>query len=185
MGPRELSPLKRIRLTNALTRFADGERGAFDEVYAEAWPVVRGLCMRLLKGLPDAEDAAQETLLKVFGRVSQYRAGEDALTWILTIAFYECRTTRKKSERRREQDGDDAIARMPTQIASPETEILQADLRTSIAEVLSNLSEIDRETIAAAIFDQARPEVAAATFRKRLERAMYRFKEAWGTVHVD
>jgi hypothetical protein len=42
MLPRELSSLKRIHLTDALSRFADGERKAFDEVYAEAWPAVRG-----------------------------------------------------------------------------------------------------------------------------------------------
>ena len=177
--------LNRTRMTNALTRFADGERDAFDEVYAEAWPAVRGLCTRLLWGQPEAEDAAQEALIKVFGRISQYRAGEDAMTWILTIAFYECRTARRKTERRREQDGDDHFSNMPTEMASPEADVMQAEIRTSIAEVLSSLSETDRETISTVIFDQARPEVAASTFRKRLERALFRFKEAWGTAHVD
>lgn len=52
----------RRRLDDALGRLADGDRAAFDLVFAGAWPLLRSFAGRLVS--PDvAEDVAQRVLL--------------------------------------------------------------------------------------------------------------------------
>lgn len=181
--------IRRERLDPLMARLADGDRGAFDELFGLAWPAVRAFCARLLAGDPDAEDAAQAALLKVFERAAQYRRGEDARAWIMTIAYFECRTLRQKRRRRREVgEGSETVGAVaPSDAgafgASPETVLLRDELSAAIESSLAGLSPLDRETIIASIFEHDRGGVAAATFRKRLERAMGRFKDRWRADH--
>src|SRR5260370_788744 len=83
-------------------RLAEGDRTAFRPVFALVWPQVRAFAARLV-GPADGEDAAQAALLKIFSRASEYDRARDALPWVLGIAAWECRTLRRRWERRREQ----------------------------------------------------------------------------------
>src|SRR5262245_57529195 len=86
-----------------MARLADGDREAFDPLYETLWPVVHRFAERALAGAPAAEDAAQTALLNVFSRASEFDAERDALSWVLEIVAYECRTIRQRARRRREE----------------------------------------------------------------------------------
>ncbi len=167
----------REALRRDLARLADGDRSAFEPVFAAALPLVRDLTRRML-GEADAEDAAQEALIKVFARAGEYDPERDALAWILAIAGYECRTVRKRRLRRREvaidaaTDGSDA---------TPEDRLLEREIGDALGETLGALSSADAATIALAIERErgGAVGVAAATFRKRLQRALARLRAAW------
>jgi hypothetical protein len=77
-----------------MVRLADGDRGAFGPLYDTLWPVLLGFARRALAGSPDAEDAAQTALMKVFSRACDFDPSRDALSWVLGIAAFECRTLR-------------------------------------------------------------------------------------------
>src|SRR5215470_3388014 len=90
------------RLQQALVSLAGGDRSAFHPVFTLCWPVVRSFTLALLRGAPEAEDAAQEALLRVFARASEFDPRRAALPWVLGIAFHQCRTQRRRWQRRRE-----------------------------------------------------------------------------------
>ncbi|HUJ26393.1 MAG TPA: sigma-70 family RNA polymerase sigma factor [Myxococcales bacterium] len=164
-----------------MVRLADGDRSAFRPAFAMLWPQLRTFSVRLA-GEADGEDAAQAALLRVFARAGEYDRDRDALAWALGIAAWECRTLRKRRERRREQlalalDVADAAA---AGASSPEDAAVERELREAAESILGTLRPIDIETIAAAASGR---RAQGATFRKRLERALARFRLAWRARH--
>jgi len=101
---------ERAALQRQLERLADGDRDAFHPVFVRLWPLLRGFAGRCLPP-PEAEDAAQEALLRVFARAAEFDRERDALSWVLGIAAYEIRSARQRTRRRREQPGDALAAR--------------------------------------------------------------------------
>ena len=124
----------------------------------------------------DAEDAAQQALLNLFARASDFDSSREALPWVLAIAANECRTLRRRQGRRNE----DAL--LDLEIAGsdcPEARVLAADERAAVEAIVGTLDPRDIETLRLAM-DQRPP---GATFRKRLERAISRFRARWRTQH--
>jgi RNA polymerase sigma factor (sigma-70 family) len=162
-----------------MQKLADGDRSAFDAVFAALWPLLRGFAERALPGRGDAEDAAQVSMLKIFSRAAEFDPRRDALTWALGIAAYECRTLRKRGTRRRE-DLKAAPPERQSVETTPEDSVIDRDLQAAAAQVLVALRPLDAETLLAA----ARGErEASSTFRKRLERALSRFRKEWRARH--
>ena len=157
-------------LREALTRIADGDRGALPRAFELLHPLVLRVCSRLLDG-PLAEDAAQEALLTLFAHVSAYDPERSPVPWVLAFATNAARTARKRSQRRRELD---ELPEM-TSSGDPESEHLEAELREAVRATIGSLSALDSETLSLAMGE--RPPTA--TFRKRFERAARRFRAAW------
>jgi RNA polymerase sigma-70 factor (ECF subfamily) len=168
-------------LEGLVLRLADGDRLAFRPAFAVMWPVVHRFCGRLLGSGADAEDAAQQALEKIFARTSGFDRSRPALPWVLGIAAWECRTFRRRRQRAREgalPEHDTSASRE----RSPEEAVIEGQLKAAARSVLGQLSELDQETLCAA-FEDERPEIAAATFRKRRERAMDRIRAAWRNLY--
>ena len=169
----------RAELHQCMVRLADGDRSAFSTVYQALWPVLRAFVGRQLP-MPESEDAAQEALLKVFARASDFDPERDALTWVLSMAAFEVRTARKRSLRRRE----DLVAQAPPNrdVPSAEQAVIDRDLEAALLEILGALRPSDVETIQAVLSGRS-PPIPRATFRKRLERALNRLRLAWRARH--
>ena len=174
----------RAEITALLVRVADGERGAFDPLFDAVWTPVRILCARLLASGADADadDAAQEAIVRVFTRADEFDRARDGLTWILAIAAWECRTVRKRALRRAEiaLPDDDRAAR-----DRPDDLVQRRELLAAAEAALGALSDADVATITAALDGDpaARAGLAPATFRKRLERALDRLRSVWRSRH--
>ena len=95
----------RSALQEELTALARGERAAFDPLFRRLWPLLRGFARRLLSA-EEADDVAQEALLRIFRRASKFDPGRDALAWVLGIVAWQVRTHRTKTLRRREEPAD-------------------------------------------------------------------------------
>lgn len=169
---------ERAELRQLVCRLADGDRAAFRPAFAVLWPRLRAFAARYVGG-PDGEDAAQSALLRVFSRASEYDPERDALSWALGIAAWECRTLRSKRKRRKEEalSGVDRV----DPGATPEDAAIQSDLRAAAEAVMGDLRPLDLETIVALAGGPR--AVQGATFRKRLERALARFRIAWRAKH--
>lgn len=169
----------RAELNNCMVRLADGDRTAFRPVFEALWPVLRGFIVRQLPP-PDAEDVAQEALLKIFTRASEFDPGRDALSWALGIAAFEARTSLQRSARRREEFTPQFSWLIEAD--SPERTIVAKDLQAAAMEVLGTLKESDVEALLSAALERF-PVIPRATLRKRVERALKRLKLAWRTRH--
>lgn len=178
-----MNQVEREQLHRAMVRLADGDRAAFDLVFTAIWPTLRHFTLRVMGSPVDAEDAAQTALEKVFRRAAEFDPSRDALTWVLGIAAYECRSLRQKSRRRKEEPGGlDALgtAVVADGHDSPEDRVMVRQLEAAMLEILGTLKASDAETLQR-LLEEERPD--GATFRKRVERAMRRLREAWRAKH--
>lgn len=175
----------RRRLRQDLTRLADGDREAFHPVFVALLPLLRRFASRSLASA-EAEDAAQEALVKVFLRASEFDRERDALSWVLGIAAYEIKTARRKRERRREVGGEpDLAAAHEDTSPSPEAAAIAANLDSAIDAALRELGPSDAETLRAFAAGERPVNVAPATFRKRVERGLARLRSRWRATHGD
>jgi RNA polymerase sigma factor (sigma-70 family) len=171
---------EREALQRQLERLADGDRDAFHPVFVCLWPLLRGFAARCLSR-EEAEDAAQEALLRVFARAAEFDCQRDALSWVLGIAAYEIRSARQRRRRRREAPAA-ALADRPDLGRSPEDLAVAADLERALASALAALRPGDAETLLAYARGE-RPDLPGPTFRKRVERALARLRGAWRLSH--
>lgn len=168
-------------LQRLMERLADGDRSAFHPVFDVLWPLLRRFAARHLP-TGEADDVAQEALLRVFRRSSEWDPRRSALAWALGIAAFEIRTARRKRQRRREDAAPDGIIESRRDPApTPEEMAMQGDMETLLRDALGTLSPEDAETLR--LYSRGeRAHVAAATFRKRVERALGRLRSARRTT---
>jgi RNA polymerase sigma-70 factor (ECF subfamily) len=171
-----MNALQRRIVHGAMVRLAEGDRAAFDAVFAGLWPELLGFVRSAMGGHPDAEDLAQQTLLKVFFRISEFDTTRDGVAWAFGIAIYEVRTLRRTRQRRREVSAEAADPSVDTR-PSPEAVLIETDLRRALAESLGELTDADR----AVLLPEQNPEISAsaAAWRKRRQRALARLRSVW------
>jgi len=169
----------RAQLDRWMAAAADGDRSAIEPLFHALWPQVTRFATRLLGDATLAEDCAQEALARLFGQLERYDRSRDALTWALAIVTWQCRTARRWRTRRGETPG------VPDTILDGVAEVEHRELVRAALATLGSLAPHDLEVIAAALDDDEalRDLLAPATFRKRLERALARFRLSWRSRH--
>ena len=167
------------RLQALMTRLAGGDRSALHPAFGALWPLLRGVAARHLPPA-DAEDAAQEAILKIFRRVGTFDPERSALAWAIGIAGWEVRSARRRRQRQREAPIADAGPR-PDAAPDPEAALLLRDLEATLEAAIGALDPRDAETLRLYARGERAP-IAAATFRKRVSRALARLRTAWRTT---
>jgi len=123
----ELRPLVRQCLT--------GDQGAMLALVERFRGQVFGLCYRMLGQRQDAEDAAQETFVRVLKNLHRWDPGRDFEPWLLAIAGNRCRTALSSRKRRPASDGmvelvpDDAPDQRAAQHLAEEVQLVLATVR--------------------------------------------------------
>jgi RNA polymerase sigma-70 factor, ECF subfamily len=84
-----------------------GDQGAMLRLVERFWGSVYGLCYRMLSQRQDAEDAAQETFVRVLKNLHRWDSGRAFEPWLLAIAGNRCRTA--LAARRRRPAADSAV----------------------------------------------------------------------------
>ncbi len=175
---------QRAELNLKMERLVDGDRQAFEFVFNTTWPLVYRLARKTVMKEIDAEDIAQQALMKVFSRSQEFEKGRDALSWILGVTAFECRTLRQKYRRRKERLSHiEEFDQMAATDHAAEESLIKKNLISTIQEIISELSPQDQESILASLENIKKPEHSGATYRKRLQRAMDRLKEKWRDRH--
>ena len=72
-----------------------GDRQALEELLLGVQDMVFNLSLRMLGTVPDAEDAAQEILVKVMTRLASFRGESSFATWVFRVAANHLKTCRK------------------------------------------------------------------------------------------
>lgn len=163
--PEELRPLVAMCLRGdqrAMLALVDRFRG---QVY--------GLCLRMLGQREDAEDAAQETFVRVLKNLHRWDPGRDFEPWLFAIAGNRCRTalaTRKRKpapELLPEQVPDRSPDEQSAQHLAEEVSLALAQLREDYREafVLFHEHQLSYEQIAEAM------EVPLGTVKTWVHRA--------------
>lgn len=74
-------------LDDALARLASGEKARLEQVYRLSAPRLLAVCLRVLGDRSDAEDALQDTYLRLAANAGRYQRGRgSAMGWLVTMA---------------------------------------------------------------------------------------------------
>jgi RNA polymerase sigma-70 factor, ECF subfamily len=168
----------RLQLQEWMTRLSDGDRSAFRPVFDFLQPLLKRFVSSQV-GAAECDDVAQQALLRIFERSTEFDPSLDALSWAFGIAAWEVRSTRKRTQRRREEPAE-ALQDHAHPARSPEDEAEAAQLRAAVLEALGTLNAADLDVLTRVAFGERLP---GATFRKRVERALGRLRLAWSEKH--
>jgi RNA polymerase sigma factor (sigma-70 family) len=170
-------------VTALVIRYSDGDRSAFAPLFALVWPIVLKYCNRALMDEKDAEDAAQEGLLKVFSRIADFDRQRDGLAWILGIASFEIKTIRKRKMRRREGNCD-CLLSTPSTEESAEYAAAERQMRAVVPAAIGQLSPQDQAIVQEILQDSPSTNPIGPLERKRKQRAIERLRVAWRRFYV-
>jgi len=76
-----------------------GDTAAFERLYEAHGARMKSIAANLLGDLADAEDAVQETFLKVYRGAASFRGGSMLSTWIYRVLVNSCYDLLRKSRR--------------------------------------------------------------------------------------
>lgn len=176
-GKVEMSEAVDSTLDVLMARLAQGERSAFAQVFEHLWPRALRLCATLLKNEADAADAAQQAMMKILERASEYDRKRPTLPWALAITSWECRTILKRRVRRHEVTDEAGES-----IAGQEDDHVQRQLVEAALAAMGTLSDTDKETLIATFWEEA-ASASGAKLRKRRERALVRLRDAFRRLY--
>jgi len=127
----------------------NGDQRAFAHL-VDAYKVpVYNLCFRMLGNQGDAEDAAQETFVRVYTRLSSYDPEQRLSSWILAVASHYC-IDRLRRQRIRWLSLDDLLPthQLLREEEQPEPALLQNERTAEVQSLLQALPPEYRLVIA-------------------------------------
>src|SRR5262249_40404227 len=113
------------------------EQPAFEALVKRHWPMVLGVCRRVLNHRDDAEDACQATFLVLAGKAASIGKRASVGSWLYKVAYHMAVRAREQAAARRMREGS-APARTA---ADPLAELTGRELLTLLDEELQKLSE--------------------------------------------
>jgi RNA polymerase sigma-70 factor, ECF subfamily len=84
-----------------IDRFQQGEERAFDELVRRHEQRIRSLCHHYLHDAADVQDAAQETFIRAYRALPEFRPEASFTTWLYRIAVNRCLNHLRSRRRRR------------------------------------------------------------------------------------
>ncbi len=158
---------------------ADGDRAQAAPIFEVLWPIVRRSCGSLLGDGEDAEDAAQNAMIRLFAQAPDYDRRTPVVAWALEIAWWECRTAWSRRRRDRTVSIDDTVA-AALQASSHESHVLRRVLLEAVGDALQALPDAQRAAVEAWVIEADTPEATGALARKRRQRGLQRLREFFG-----
>ena len=156
---------------------------AYEELMGRHDRLMFGVCLRLVGSRADAEDIAQDVMLKVFGKLGSFEGRSSFKTWLVRVTRNACKDWLKKKAISRQYA--ESLANEPYEESTIEYE------ENRLIELLKELSPVDREILTLRfVADLSLAEIADTTelslsaTKMRLYRAIERLqaiaKETYG-----
>lgn len=130
----------RTELENWIARSALGSRSDFELLYNATSAKLFGICLRILNNRSEAEEALQETYIKIWNSSSKFTAGQASpISWLAAIArnsaidYYRRKKPNTSELEEAEVIEDDA--------PSPEDNVLLSDDVGRLHECMTELDE--------------------------------------------
>lgn len=187
-----------------IERVRSGETEFFLELIRPYERSVYLLAYSVLKNEADAEETAQEAILKAFKNLQQLSSPEKFKSWLMQIAVNEARIRRRKDRRHLYESIDEGLEQAetgeitPRQLADwreiPSEALERKEMRDRLNKALFDLPEIYREIFllrdvqrlnegeAAEVLGISKPAAKARLHRARLqlrEKLAPLFKKRW------
>ncbi|MCB9526133.1 MAG: sigma-70 family RNA polymerase sigma factor [Myxococcales bacterium] len=134
------------QLATAMTRYADGDAGAFQPIWRALAGLVRARGMQWLGGREAAaDDLVQQTFLKVHRNRHRYQPGAPVTPWVMTIARNLATDMLRKQGRRKEALTPEGL--LP-EVARPEADTFETRATAEwVRDALAQLPEGQRQVV--------------------------------------
>jgi len=125
-------------------RFKNGDEAAFEELIINYQDRIYNLCLYMLGNRHDAEDAAQDTFLKAYRSLNDFKPKASLYTWLYRIAVNTCIDHKRKpffeSIFRRSDTGTEMVIDYPSVLPSPEKVYESKQIQYALQKALIKLS---------------------------------------------
>jgi RNA polymerase sigma-70 factor, ECF subfamily len=119
-----------------------GDLRAYERLYAKHGARMKNLARNVLGNPIDAEDAVQETFLKVQRSIASFRGQSSFVTWTYRILINTCYDARRSRLRKKEIANDDSGE---TQRPEPRAPGAHPSLRMALERALAKLTQHQRD----------------------------------------
>lgn len=135
-----------------IRRSLDGDNEAFARLVAIYQHKIYNIAYRFFNNSFDAQDVAQETLIKIYRALGSYQIGRSFGSWVYMITINTCRDLAKQRKRHPVVSLDDEekvhiSAVLSDDGPSPEKSYLDEEAEQLLKKMISELPEIYREVI--------------------------------------
>jgi RNA polymerase sigma-70 factor (ECF subfamily) len=169
--------------------FQRGDRWAYESIYERYAPRVSAVCHRMLADPQDAQDAAQETFLRVYQALPRFNGRYHLGAWINRIATNVCLDQlRARSRAPADAAPNDVLEDVleDTSGEGPEDVMMRSAEGARVQETLARLTPLQRTAILMRDFEgRAYTDIAASLgvsetrARVLLHRARKGFRRSW------
>ncbi|MFD3544248.1 ECF RNA polymerase sigma factor SigK [Streptomyces sp. NPDC058655] len=177
------------QLDTLMGRVAEGDEGAFGEVYGAVSGSVLGVALGVLRDRAQAEEVAQEVLVEVWRSAGRYRADLGSVrTWVLTIAHRRAvdRVRSAQAAADRERRAAMLEAALP-EFDEVSEEVEDREERDRVRRCLGSLTEIQRQSVTMAYYRgltcrevSETLSVPLGTVKTRLRDGLLRLRDCLG-----
>ncbi len=173
--------------TGLIERICLGERDLFHDLIRPYERKIYLTVLALLGNEAEAEDAAQETMIKAFRNLRSFRSESRFSTWLVSIALNEARSRLRKSKRTQIEsldadeesyEGDFTPAILTDWREIPSEALERSELRATLQTAVAELPTIYREVFTLRDLEELNVEetarvlgVTANVVKVRLHRA--------------
>ena len=118
-----------------------GDQAAFCQLVAAFQGPIYNLCYRMLGNAPEAEDAAQETFVRMYTKLHTYQPERKLSSWVLSIASHYCiDRLRRRRINWLSLDDEPVAAVLPSRQRSPEESALRREVRDEVQGIVDRLA---------------------------------------------
>lgn len=118
-----------------------GDRAAFARLVEAYQGPVYNLAYRMLGNATEAEDAVQETFIRIYTKLHTYQPDKKLASWVLSIASHHCidRLRRRKGEMLSLDDEPVALL-APSRQEGPEASAMRGEQRAEVQRAVDRLA---------------------------------------------
>lgn len=164
-----------------ISRAKDGDAQAFERLMSAYEKKVYCLCLRMMGSSHDGEDAAQEAMVRIWQKLSQYRGESGFSTWVYRVTASACTDALRKRARRAQpslevlhEEGFEPKDEAPT----PQQNVEQGERKKALERAIQNIPEpmrlvfLLRDVHGRSVEETAEAlGVSSGTVKSRLSRA--------------
>lgn len=171
-------------ISGLILRVGLRDRQAFDRLYRATSAKLYGVCLRVLRNGPEAEETVQEVFVKVWLKADRFAVtGQSPMSWLIAIARNQAID---RLRRQREATGglDDAALNLRDPSPGPETHVIVSGERRRLDVCLDELDGDRAAAVKGAYLDgdsyadlAQRHDVPLNTMRTWLRRSLLRLRE--------
>ena len=176
--------MDRAEIETLIARVALRDRDAFEMLYDRTSAKLFGVCLRVLTKRAEAEDAVQDTYVKIWKNADRYSVnGLSPMTWLITIAR-NTSIDRLRQRRQGHMDVDTPGLELVAPGPSPEQSAVAASEAAKLSGCLDSLAEDRGAAVRGAYLDgesyadlAKRFDVPLNTMRTWLRRGLISLRE--------